>query len=106
MTQETQKELIDLAKWIARRFGLSEMSKVPQACQAEQIHTEIVRRIGEAGTFADMPVIIDERANDIAFVAGFGDMTHESDDPRGPWYPIKDGKITKRYVVKQVTPEG
>lgn len=30
--------------------------------------------------------------------------THESDDPRGPWWPIKDGQITKRYVCRQVTP--
>ena len=48
MTTEAAKELIHLAKWIARRYGLSEMSKIRQACQAEQIHSEIVRRLGEA----------------------------------------------------------
>lgn len=87
MTRETQKELVDLSEWITRRFGLSEMSKIRRACQAEQIHTEIVRRIGEAN--------VSESLRGVMNVYG---MTHESDDPRGPWFPIKGDKITKRYV--------
>lgn len=48
MTHETSQELIHLADWIQRRYGLSEMSKIRRACQAEDIHAEIVRRLGEA----------------------------------------------------------
>jgi hypothetical protein len=48
MTTETAQELVHLADWIQRRYGLSGMSKIRQACQAEVIHTEIVRRLGEA----------------------------------------------------------
>lgn len=51
-----------------------------------------------------LPAIVENRGGALAHVLRYSDMTHESDDPRGPWWPIKNGKFTKRYVSKRVTP--
>jgi hypothetical protein len=45
---DDQTILIDLSKWITCRFGLSEMSKMRQTGEAEQIYAEILRRIAGA----------------------------------------------------------
>lgn len=43
-----KQELLSLAEWIERRYRLSEVPKIRTASEAEQIHAEIVRRLGEA----------------------------------------------------------
>lgn len=67
----------------------------------KQARLPIVVKVKKA---SPLPAIVDNRAGAQAHVLRYSDMTHEADDPRGPWWPIKNGKFTKRYVCRRVTP--
>jgi hypothetical protein len=55
---DDQTILIDLSKWITCRFGLSEMSKMQQTGEAEQIYAEILRRIAGVAAVRASPVVL------------------------------------------------
>lgn len=83
--------------------GLGEANRQTYIRQAE----EVFNAIGAMGfkvvpkKAAPLPAMVEDRGGALAHVLRYSDMTHEADDPRGPWWPIKDGKFTKRYVQKK-----